>query len=302
MLLGGKVAPVVDDIMAQLKQLPYIQADETPVVVLKDKDHPAGSHKGYMWVYNNSEGCVYKYGSRAGEHVKSELEDYQGYVQSDAYAGYDILFGKDSHRINVGCWAHARRKYIDVTKALGKNAPKGVAHEIIELIAKLYAIESRAVKNGLTHQQLKEQRQLKAKPILETIKSSLDDIIHRTPPKGLLGKAIGYTLNNWESLSVYVEEGYIPIDNNATENKIRPFAVGRKNWLFTGHSESAQASANLFTLVENAKLYNLKVFDYLKYVFDRIGDATTDKDYEMLTPKYASAHLTKLKSAQKRTA
>ena len=158
------------------------------------------------------------------------------------------------------------------------------------------------MKDGLTHQQLKEQRQLKAKPILDTIKSRLDDIIHRTPPKGLLGKAIGYTLNNWESLSVYFEEGYIPIDNNATENKIRPFAVGRKNWLFTGHSESAQASANLFTLVENAKLYNLKVFDYLKYVFDRIGDAKTDKDYEMLTPKYASEHLPKLKSAQKRTA
>ena len=105
-----------------------------------------------------------------------------------------------------------------------------------------------------------------------------------------------------QSLSVYVEEGYIPIDNNATENKIRPFAVGRKNWLFTGHSESAQASANLFTLVENAKLYNLKVFDYLQYVFDRIGDAKTDKDYEMLTPKYASEHLPKLKSAQERTA
>ncbi len=301
-LLGEKVAPVVDDIMAQMKQLPYMQADETPVIVLKDKDHPAGPYKGYMWVYNNTEGCVYKYASRSGEHVKSELDDYQGYVQSDAYAGYNILFGEDSNRINVGCWAHARRKYMDVIKALGKNAPKGVAHEIIELIAKLYAIESRAVKDGLTHQQLKEQRQLKAKPILNTIKNRLDDIIHRTPPKGLLGKAIGYTLNNWKSLLVYIEEGYIPIDNNATENKIRPFAVGRKNWLFTGHSESAEASANLFTLVENAKLYNLKVFDYLKYVFDRIGDAKTDKDYEMLTPKYASAHLPKLKSAQKRTA
>ena len=298
-VLGEKVTPVVDDIMAQIKQLPYIQADETPVTVLKDKDNLAGSHQGYMWVYNNTEGCVYKYGSRAGAHVKSELDDYQGYVQSDAYAGYDILFGKDSHRINVGCWAHARRKYMDVIKALGKNAPKGVAHGIVELIAKLYAIESWAVKGSLTNQELKEQRQLKAKPILDTIKNRLDDIIHRTPPKGLLGKAIGYTLNNWKSLSVYVEEGYIPIDNNAAENKIRPFAVGRKNWLFTGHSESAQASANLFTLVENAKLYNLKVFDYLQYVFDRIGDAKTDKDYERLTPKYASEHLPKLKPAQK---
>ena len=92
MLLGEKVTPVVDDIMAQMKQLPYIQADETPVVVLKDKDHPAGSHKGYMWVYNNSEGCVYKYGSRAGEHVKSELDTKEFQNSSERYLlGYQML-------------------------------------------------------------------------------------------------------------------------------------------------------------------------------------------------------------------
>ena len=100
--------------------------------------------------------CVSNCGPKYGGYY-----NYQGYVQSDAYAGYNILFGEDSNRINVGCWAHVRRKYMDVIKALGKHAPKGVAHEIIELIAKLYAIESRAVKDGLTHQQLKEQRQLK---------------------------------------------------------------------------------------------------------------------------------------------
>ena len=96
---------------------------------------------------------------------------------------------------------------------------------------------------------------------------------------------------------VYIQEGYIRIDKNATENKIRPFTVGHKNLLFTDHCERAQASTNLFTLIENAKLYNLKVFNYLKSVFDRIGDAKMDKDYEMLTPKYASVHLPKLKSA-----
>ena len=298
-VLGEKVQPVVNDIMAQIKLLPYLQADETPVTVLKDKDHPAGPHTGYMWAYNNSAGTVFKHASRAGENVWDDLSDYTGYVQSDAYSGYNILFGKDSNRVRVGCWAHARRKYMDVIKAQGKAAPKGVSHEMVELIAKLYAIERKAIKDGRTTHQLKAIRQIKAKPILDKIKKRLDEIIHLTPPKGLLGKAISYTLNNWESLSVYIQEGFIPIDNNATENKIRPFAVGRKNWLFSGHTESAKASANLFTLVENAKLYNIKVFDYLKYVFNRIGDAKSDKDFEALTPKYASEHLPKIRSAKR---
>ena len=252
-----------------------------------------------MWAYNNSAGTVFKHASRAGENVWDDLSDYTGYVQSDAYSGYNILFGKDSNRVRVGCWAHARRKYMDVIKAQGKAAPKGVSHEMVELIAKLYAIERKAIKDGRTTHQLKAIRQIKAKPILDKIKKRLDEIIHLTPPKGLLGKAISYTLNNWESLSVYIQEGFIPIDNNATENKIRPFAVGRKNWLFSGHTESAKASANLFTLVENAKLYNIKVFDYLKYVFNRIGDAKSDKDFEALTPKYASEHLPKIRSAKR---
>ena len=167
-------------------------------------------------------------------------------------------------------------------------------HEFIELISKLYAIEAKARSDGRTPDQLYEIRQIKSVPILAKIKAKLDDIILRTPPKGLLGKAIHYTLDNWQELNNYTKAGYLPIDNNDIENKIRPFAVGRKNWLFSGSEKGAQFSANLFTLVENAKMFNLKIFDYLKYVFDHITSAKTDKDYEALTPKYAQQFVEKI--------
>ena len=164
--MGEAVEPIVEDIMAQMKALPYIQADETTVTILKDKTKSKGSHKGYMWLYNNNAGCVYRYGSRAGQNVKEQLEDYQGYVQSDAYAGYNILFTPDSNRISVGCWAHARRKFMDVIKALDKDASRGKSHEFIELIGKLYAIEKQARNACLDVDQLKTLRQNQSLPIL----------------------------------------------------------------------------------------------------------------------------------------
>ena len=233
--------------------------------------------------------------------IRDRLQDYQGYVQSDGYSGYNPLFTPQDNRIAVGCWAHVRRKFKDIIDAQPKNIQPGIAEQLLTLIQKLYAIERKATKDGRTVQQLTEIRQKKSKPILDNIKTILDDVISRTPPKGLLGKAVTYTLNQWSKLIVYIEQGYIPIDNNAAENNIRPFALGRKNWLFSGHADSAQASANLFTLIENAKLYNLKVFDYLKYVFDRIGDAKTDRDYEQLTPKYAKQFVPSIKSHKKAT-
>lgn len=299
-VVGEAIQPVVDDIMAQMKQQTYIQVDETPVMLLKSKSDNATTHNGFMWVYNNELGCVYRYeNSRAGSHPFVQLEDYQGYVQSDGYSGYNCLFAAQSNRTAVGCWAHVRRKFKDVIDAQPKSITPGAAAQIMTLIQKLYAIERKATEKSGTPQQLKEIRQIQSKPILETIKVILDDVVNRTPPKGLLGKAVCYALRQWSKLITYIEDGCIPIDNNAAENKIRPFALGRKNWLFSGHADSAQASANLFTLIENAKLYNLKVFDYLKYVFDRIGDAKTDRDYEKLTPKYAKQFVPSIKSHKK---
>ncbi|WP_162902157.1 IS66 family transposase [Facilibium subflavum] len=297
--LGQKVQPIVDEIFEQMKPLPYIQADETGVTVVNERTQPQKiSHNGYMWLYNNTAGVVYEYKpTRAGQNAKDKLEEYKGYVQSDAYNGYNLLFGEDSQRISVGCWAHARRKFVEVIQALDKDAKKkpGVADEMLKTIGKLYAIETDIKAQGFTHKQAAKIRQDEAIPVLDEIKKMLDDVVLKTPPQSKLGKAIAYSLNNWPQLTRYTEHGAIPIDNNDTERKIKPFAVGRKNWLFAGNTEGAKAGANLISLIENAKLYNLKVFDYLRYVFDRIGSARSDRDYEQLTPKFAQQHVAKLK-------
>ena len=294
--LGEKVQPVIDEVIEQMKLLPYMQADETTVTVINDNQKKADnkSHKGYMWAYNNPAGVVYDYQStRHGKHPRSMLDEFEGYLQTDAYSGYNDLFKPGSNRTSVGCWAHARRKYVDVIKALGKNAKAGYAHVFVKKIAKLYAIESKAKEAKLSCESLYKKRQSEAVPILHEIKLLIDEISPRTPAKSLLGKALTCSKSNWTQLCRYTETDYDPIDNNDTERKVKPFTVGRKNWLFSGNTKSAKGSANLFSMIENAKLYQLKVFEYLKYVFDRIGNAKTDKDFEQLTPKFAQAHVPK---------
>ena len=302
--LGNEVQPIVDEIFEQMTLLPYIQADETKVTVINEKSQPQKpSHTGYMWVYNNTAGTIYEYKhSREGRHAKERLDEFSGYVQSDAYGGYNQLFA-DGNRVSVGCWAHARRKFIEVIKPLEKANKKRkkdtMADAFIKKIADLYKIESEIKEKGLLEEQIKAERQLRATPILNDIKTSLDEIVLKTPPKSLLGKAVAYALNNWAALNRYIEHGQLDIDNNDTERRIKPFTIGRKNWLFSGNTKGAETGANLFTLVENAKRYNLKVFDYLKYVFERISTAKSDKDYEQLTPKFAQEFVPKLKPDKK---
>jgi transposase len=299
LIIGNKVQRIVDEIKEQIFLLTYIQADETPVTVLNDKHKKPekASHKGYMWVYCNTAGSIYTYeSSREGIHPKKELDEFESYVQTDAYSGYNGVFAKDSGRISVGCWAHVRRKFMDVIKAQKKNSDKlSYADVIIQKIQKLYALERVAKEGNLEAEDVKTLRQKHATLVLTEIKKLLDEVSPKTPPKGLLGKAVNYALNTWHTLTVYTENGHIPIDNNGAERQIKPFVIGRKNWLFSGHTESAQASANLFTLIENAKVYNLKPFEYLMFVFDRGGDAETDRDFEALTPKYASRYVAKIK-------
>lgn len=290
--LGEKVQPVVDEVFEQMKLLPYIQADETTVAVVNEKTQPQkSSHNGYMWVYNNTAGTIYDYQpNREGINAKNMLDEFKGYVQSDAYGGYNLLFTAESGRISVGCWAHARRKFVEVSKVLDgadKNRKKDShADQMIKLIAGLYKIEAECKELKLTKDQVTKVRQDQALPILTDIKKKLDEWLLSARPSSALGKAIAYSLNNWQALTRYVEHGQVPIDNNDTERKVKPFVIGRKNWLFAGNTRGAKASANLYSLIESAKAHDLKVFEYLKYVYDHLGSAESDKDYEALTPQF----------------
>jgi transposase/uncharacterized coiled-coil protein SlyX len=297
--LGELASPIVEELLEQIKSHKHLHVDETTLTVVNDKNKKPEnpSHTAYMWVYTNNEGVVFDYqSSREGIHACRHLEDYSGYVQSDAYSGYNQLFQNTTDRIAVGCMAHARRKFTDILKSLGKKKKNSHAEQIVKVIGKLYKIEAHCSEEQLTDDQRKHYRLEHSEPILKNLKIHLDTLYPKTPPQGLLGKAIAYMLNNWQQLNRYLEDGCIPIDNNAVERKIRPFTIGRNNWMFCQNSKGAKASANLYSLIESAKLYDLKIFDYLKYVFEKLPQAKTEKQFEALTPKYCHHLLPKIKS------
>ncbi len=290
----------------------YVHADETPVSVLTHKNGKAKTgearevkpddaqvQKAYMWVYLNSFEHLVMYDyhdNRAGACARDYLKDFRGYIQSDAYSGYDALF-QNKERISVGCMAHARRKFASIVKVQKKHANGN--HALKEIKA-LYTIEKEireqkekdlAAGVPIDYEAIKQKRVKEAAPILCKLKSWMDDLSPKAPPKGLLGKALAYSLNNWAELTCYLKEGYLDIDNNAVENAIRPFAIGRKNWLFCGNDEGARAAALIYSLIESAKANHLKPFEYLKYVLTEVKRTTTEEALLKLLPHYAKLDL-----------
>ena len=174
---------------------------------------------------------------------------------------------------------------MDVIKAQGEDRKKtGSADVAMGYIRKLYHIESKARKDELKPDEIYELRQQQSKPILSQFHQWLLKRSGQTPPKGLLGKAIAYCLNHWEPLSAYIKDGRLCMDNNSAENAVRPFVVGRKNWLFSGTPAGAEASALFYSLIETAKANGLEPYAYLRYIFEKLPLATTLKDYEALLP------------------
>ena len=169
--------------------------------------------------------------------------------------------------MSVGCWAHGRRNFVDVVNLGGKH---GKAAEALTIIQKLYAIEHQAKEQKLMPDKLKEWRQKKAKPILEKFKIWLEELKPKVPPKSPLYKAISYALNHWPQLTCYLEDGRLDIDNNAGERAIRPFVIGRKNWLFMGNVKGAQAAATIYSVIETAKANGLNPSHYLRYILTKL--------------------------------
>lgn len=181
----------------------------------------------------------------------------------------------------VGCWAHARRKFIEVTKLVKKP---GLAHWAIKQIAKLYALEKQFKKAGLSTDEICRKRQKWAKPILDQFKTWLDEQAQKVLPKSPLGKAIKYAQNQWHKLVRYIKDGRLEIDNNRSERGIKPFVIGRKNWLFAGNVRGARAGATLYSLIETCKVHKIEPYAYLKYALKEIVNATTLADIERLLP------------------
>jgi transposase len=227
--------------------------------------------------------------TRAGKAARDFLGDYKGYVQSDGFSGYDALEDIDGITL-CGCWAHARRKFVDVVKAdkAAKKSGKMRAADIaLKYIKKLYAIEKEA--KNMTVEDRFQLRHEKAKPVLDNFGLWLRETYPKTPPKGELGKAIYYSLQQWQKLNVYLEDGRLRPDNNLAENAIRPFVVGRKNWLFSGSPAGAHASATLYSLVESAKLNKLDPYKYMRFILEKIPQLSGDDDFKELLPTQVNA-------------
>ena len=264
-----------------------IHIDETTIQVLAEPGR-APTSTSFMWLFRRGDpkqpALVYQYHpTRAGDVARTFLGDYQGIVQTDGFSGYDFLDHQQGVR-HAGCWAHVRRKFMEVIRAQGKNRTSGSANQALATIQQLYGLEKEARGKQWSPSMIAAMRAEKARPILETFHQWLVKCAGQTPPKGLLGKAISYTLNQWERLVVYLENPILTPDNNMAENAIRPFVVGRKNWLFAGTPKGAEASALLYSLIETAKANNCEPYSYLRHIFEHLPCAHTLADYETLLP------------------
>lgn len=281
-----KCAELLEPVVTKLKQhiieSDYSRADETTLNVLSEKENRS---KSYMWVFMSGstakQSVVFEYQpTRSGEVALEFLEGFHGYLQTDGYTGYNKLREKNTI-IALGCWAHARRKFFEITKINKKSAS---AHKAVEYIDKLYKIERNAKLLNLEPDKIKEVRCKKSTLILDNFKKWLDKTAPRVPPKSALGNAIGYTLNQWDTLITYCLDGRLDIDNNAVERMIKPFACGRKNWLFQGNTRGAKASAILYSLVQTCKVNDIDPYKYLRYVLEQIPSFKPVEDLTALLP------------------
>jgi len=266
----------------------YVHADETPFQVLKEVGRSA-DQKSQMWVIRTDDSdnptVLFHYDtSRSAKVAESLLQDFKGYIQTDACPSYNWI-GKNAHQKHLGCLAHVRRKFHDAIKAVGKNAKPGIAHKAFAIIAKLYAVEHEAQEKGLDFEQIATLRQEKAKPILDELHAKLKKWKVTVLPKSNTGKAISYTLKAWEKLVVYLEDGKLKIDNNAAERTIRPFALGRRNWLFSDTAQGAKASATIFSLTETAKANNLDPYWYMLTLLEKLPELTKKEDFIAWIPQ-----------------
>jgi transposase len=266
-------------------QSPVIWTDDTPVTVLGG-DEP-GSTTGRFWAYIGDDGhpyTVYDFTmSRSRDGPAAFLRDYRGFLQADAYGGYDGIFLASGGGIEeVACWAHARRKFYDARS----NAPRQ-ANEILEWIRRLYDIEDRAL--GATAEERLALRQRESVPILDRIEAKLDELAGRVLPKSALGKAVTYARNQWAALRRYTSDGRLTIDNNVSERTLRLQAIGRNNWQFVGSAGAGPRAAVLFTILAGAKRHHLEPWAYVRDVLLRLSAGETDLE-SLLPDRWAASH------------
>lgn len=282
---GVLIQPLINLLRDQMLDYDIIQMDETLVQVLKEPDKRAQS-KSYIWLQRGGPPgrpvVLYDYDpGRSAQVPKRLLEGFSGYLQTDGYDGYNAVVAANG-LVHLGCMAHARRRFNDAVKAQGRNKKRGQAHRGLSLIRQLYRVETLARKR--TVEERYAMRQQQATPIIKEIRKWLEVTLPQILPTSATGQALSYLHNEWQHLTAYLKDGRLNIDNNGAENAIRPFVIGRKNWLFSTSVKGVKSSANLYSLIETAKANGLEPYAYLRYVFTELPKADTVEAIEALLP------------------
>jgi transposase len=270
---GELLEPIAEALRREVMESPVIHTDDTPVVIAKSRN--GGPQKGRVWVYRSPKDRIwYDFtDSRKRDGPARVFSDYQGYIQADAYAGYDQLY-LPGGAIEVGCWAHVRRKFVDA-----EVTDSELSKEAVDRIRTLFLIEQEA--ESLSPEARHVLRQEKSKPLVEAFEAWMNEAETKVLPKGPLSKGIGYAKNQWTALTRYLEDGRLSISNNAAERALRPFAIGRKNWLFFERETGGRTASILMSLLMTAKEAGIDPRDYFKDVLLRIS---TCSDVKSLTP------------------
>ena len=284
---GEMLEPIYDRMRKRLLDLSILHADETTLQVLREPGRSAES-KSYMWLYRSGRDgppivCYEYQPTRDGEHARRFLNGFAGHLHADGYAGYNDM----PNVTLVGCWAHARRKFTDAAKVLPKSQRNDPSHMVnvgLRHINRLFEIE-RTLRDA-SPEERRAARDGRARPVVDEFKCWLDSVASRVLPKSALGEAVTYCRNQWPKLVVFLEDGRLELDNNRAERSIKPFVIGRKNWLFANTPRGARTSAVIYSIVETAKENGLNPCAYLKYLLERLPGISRDNtdDLDSLLP------------------
>ena len=281
--IADKLRPLYDLLCSRVRAADVIFTDATTVKIARPNDRSQGSKRGHVWIYLDREGHhAYDFTETwQKEGPCNWLATFEGYAHCDGYKGYDSIFERDNVT-RVACLAHVRRKFIDA-----EGSDPDVAAEILARIRGIYAIETQARKDELTADEIKVLRQEQAAPLLEELRARLFVLEASALPQSPTGKAVGYALNRWDDLLVYLTDGRLEIDNNAAERAMRPLGIGRKNWLFFLNDNGADTAMVILSLLRTAEAVGVNALDYFRDVLTRID---REPDLEKLLPRGWQEH------------
>ena len=292
---------LVEEMKRRMLLSTVIHTDDTPVTV-QDPKGKSKPHTGRLWVYSgdrNNPYDIYEYSpDHKREHPHGVLSGWKGFLQADAYQGYNALYGENV--VEVACWAHARRRFVEAVKSDRR------AEEMLALLGRLYRVEkhiksvcarlgwsfeSPGADGARAEEFRRRRREKQSLPILSAIGEWLPGpACSAVLPKSPLGEAVGYCLNNWPALQEYARHGELEIDNNTAERKLRPVAVGRKNYLFFGSDNGGRTAATLYSVIASAKRHGLDPWRYLRDVFTRLPSITVSQLPELLPDQWVDSH------------